>query len=602
MADYSRHKERKPEDTVFEIQRILNEKGFFPLVRWLPNSYKGARTCRVTLYPTQLGTNGKGTDEIYCSASGYAELMERLNNGMLNLRDKSDSFQEETGFIEFPDEMIRSVPEILEDPDPFTAWALPAMGLKDPYSQTMFLSRLATVYGPDCSSFPVVPFADPAEGKIQWLPVYLVVDCITGSNGMAAGNTLEEAMVQGLSEVFERAVSRKLISGEAIPPEIPDEELRQYSFYQLIEQIRAEGKYRVTFYDCSLGKEYPVVATCVANLETGTFGIKLGAHPSFAVAVERTLTEALQGKNMLQFSSTCRVGSAEESNNYHNYPNVSKVGDGIYPMTLFSGKPGWEFHEWKRWEGLDNHGFLQNMLQLLAEEGYRPLFRDTSFLGFPSCHIVVPGLSNLYRVDEMLVRAINSGVRLLPAWRRFPDLTEDEETLLLRMIRFKEHSILENETSAMAQKPIAGIYALNRIAAWLAMKHGEFDNSLHFFSILIKKERDPQQQIYLRAMSQYVTAREKGQDPEQARTLIRKLFREDIAQRVCEDTEDESAVMERQFPRLTCFDCEHCPASGKDCDYANERKILLTAAKSMKQENVSQKKLLQKLCAMMYTE
>ena len=81
--DYSKFKERKPEDTVLEIQRILHEVGLFPVISWGDKSYEGARSCRITLHPTEYGTNGKGTDELYATASGYGELIERLENNII---------------------------------------------------------------------------------------------------------------------------------------------------------------------------------------------------------------------------------------------------------------------------------------------------------------------------------------------------------------------------------------------------------------------------------------------------------------------------------------------------------------------------------------
>ena len=597
MSNYAKHKERRPEDTVLEVQRILHGLGLFPVGKWLDSSCEGAHTIRFSLYPTALGTNGKGTDEVYTSASGLAELMERLNNGLITIRDKMDSFQDETGFVEFPDEVEKSIPEIVKDPDPFTEAAMQALGLEDPFSQSMLLKTIASLYGTKGNGLVTVPFADPFSHKIRWIPLQLA-HTITGSNGMAAGNTLEEAMVQGLSEIFERAVNRELLKGNAVPPMIPDEALKPYSFYPLIERLRTEWKYRVTLYDCSLGKGYPVVALCVCDPETGYFGLKLGAHPSFAVAVERTLTEALQGRKAEAFSTICRAGSPEEAVNFHNFPNVCKTGDGVYPLTLFTEEPGWAFRHWDRWEGLDNHGMLKGMLKLLRDEGYEPLFRDTSFLGFPSCYIVVPRLSELYRLNETFLHVMNANARIMPTWKRFPDLSDEEERRLLRFIRFKEHSILENTVNILTQRPLSQAYAPFRIAAWLALKHGEFAVARHFFHTLLRSETNPDQAIYLRAMAKYADLRGKGCDAGQVRALIKKLFREDIADRVCADVEDESKVMERQFKPLNCYDCEHCEVAGTECDYPNVRRILVSVAKGMRAENVSQEALLKGLEAL----
>ena len=596
MADYSKYKDRKPEDTVFEIRRILNEIGFFPVVQWTSDSYEGACSNRVSLYPTSAGTNGKGTDKVYCMASGFAELMERLNNGILFNRDRMDPIKEETGFTEFPDEKEMTVREILDDPDPFTRTVLEEMGCGDYFSQVRFLMSIAEQYKPGSDVIPVVPFADPRDGKIRYISQLLALG-VVGSNGMAAGNTLAEAMVQGLSEVFERAVSHKLILDGLVPPEIPDEELQKYSFYRLIEQVRAEGRYRVTLYDCSLGKGWPVAGICVNNLETGKFGMKLGAHPSFAVACERTLTEALQGRNMEEFSSICKAGSREESATHFNYPNISKTGNGIYPVTLFTGKPDWEFKPWTQWEGLDNRGFLKGMMRLLREEGWQPLFRDTSFLGFPSCFILVPGLSDLFLPGPAQAHYLYSATKSLVSWQRFPDLTEEEEKRFLRMIRYKESSLMENDIAYFSLRPLSDNYSLYRIAAWIALKHGDFETSGHFFRNCEKYWDDKFRKLYYNAMVQYTKHRGNGLTPEEAKKFIVHFYREDVARKVCEDTADEQGVMQKNFTKLSCFDCENCQAAKNgDCRYVPIREGMIRSFKAMKAENVSQEALLEELC------
>ena len=597
MADYSKYKERKPEDTVFEIRRILNGIGLFPVVQWLDKSYEGARSNRVTLYPTTVGTNGKGTDELYCTASGFAELIERMNNGLLFQRDRLDDLSEELGFREYPDEKDLTISEILSNPDPLTERVFSSVGADSFLSRLAFLNTFAEQYGPDNKTIPAVPFTDPATGSICYLP-YLLVLGVAGSNGMAAGNTLTEAIVQGLSEVFERAVSHELLLARAVPPEIPDEELKKYSFYHLIEEVRAQGKYRVTLYDCSLGKGWPVAGICVNNLETGKFGMKLGAHPSFAVACERTLTEALQGRNMEQFSSICIAGTREEASEHNNYMNVSKTGNGIYPATMFTGKPGWEFRPWTEWEGLDNKGFLKGMLRLLKQEGLRPLIRDTSFLGFPSCFIVVPGFSELFLMGKTQVHMMNTSKKVLSYWSRFPDLEREEEERMLRLIRYRESSVLENMIGMFSMRPLSDRYQLDRIGAWLSLKLGDFRTSAHYFHKLEKKEEiDTDERIYYNALVRYAKTRQNGLPAQEASRLIIKLYREDVSRRVCEDTADEQGVMQKMFTRLSCFDCENCRAAESgDCQYPVHRRIIVQIYRAMKAENVNQEKLLKELC------
>jgi len=398
VTNYSKYKERAPQDTVIEIQRILNEIGLFPVLQWVERSYEGARSCRVTLHPTDYGTNGKGTDELYATASAYGELMERLENNILTYRDRGDDMLADAGFREFPDETERAIDDIIKDPDPYSAVMLPKMGFSDPLSQRVCLKEFSALYGRSDGRLTTVPFADPVEGKIQQLPISFITE-MTLSNGMAAGNTLEEAMVQAMSEIFERAVQVALLTGKAVPPAIPEEEIRKYSIYSLIEQMQAEDHYRVQLLDCSMGKGWPVAGLMITDLKTGRFGIKLGAHPSFAVAVERTLTESLQGRNIESFVNSSSAGTLEQSTNMHNITNMAKVAVGYYPASLLSDVPDWEYRPWTRWEALakgpenSNRAFLKEMLALLKAEGLN--YGQRLFL---------PGLSLLLHSGSRLFR------------------------------------------------------------------------------------------------------------------------------------------------------------------------------------------------------
>ena len=587
LKSYEKYKERTPEETIFEIQRILHGLGIFPVLRWIDQPLRGARANHLTLYPSSLGVNGKGTDELYASASAHAELMERLQNGAMMPYAKPDSFYDEIGFREFPDERIVPVDEILENPDPFTETVLSALGFTDYFTKHRFLDITTDLSGKTLT----IPFADLTRHEICWVPRGPLFTFNT-SNGMAAGNTMEEAMVQAFSEIFERYVNREILSGRAIPPTIPRQELEKYAFYQLIEQIEATGRYEVTLYDCSLGKGFPVAGCCIADLVDGTFGVKLGAHPSLAVSVERTLTEAFQGRNIEAFTHINMIGSLRQSTYYHNFPNVGKTGSGFYPYALFADEPGWAWQPWTRWEGLGNLGFLREMLKIAENEGWHVLARDSSFLGFPACQIVIPGVSNLHPFTPLKYRSVVSGQMLLNSWNRFPDLSEDEETRLLRLIQFKENAILENQIGSMSNKPLSSRFSMNKIAAYLALKHERFDMAAHYFKLMETSGEFPDDIAYLHAMAMYATARAKGQDGAQALAVVQKLSRKDVARRVCEDTEDLAHIMQRKFPRLSCFDCAHCDLAGVDCELPAVMDIMSKVYKAFDVNNVSQERLL----------
>lgn len=562
---YSKHKDCSPEETVRKIQGILNDAGLFPITEWCRNLiYPGVCSNRVTLFPSRLGTNGKGTNELYAAASGHAELIERMENGILpsgmGLRQVLEKVH---GFSWAPDEKYVPSAKFIEGNDRFTKYVLEGMGLLD---KEVWM-RCFHCIGTKDNTISVVPFADPKEGDVKWLLAPLVL-AICGSNGMAAGNTMEEAMVQALSEIFERYVSFKLIAGEATPPIIPDEVLQEYGFWPLIEAIRSDGDYEVSIYDCTLGKCFPVAGCIIVNKNTGTFGLKLGSHPSFAVAVERTLTEAMQGRLSIEsFSKLNHAASLKEATNFHNPTNVNKVGIGVYNASLFHKKPDWEFAPWKEWEGLDNRGFLKKMLSLLEQENFAPLVRDVSFLGFPACYIVVPGMSQMYPPESLTLRQINTIRKLYEAHRHFPHLTAEEEDALLKMIRFKENSVNENQLGSLLGLPVYGNRMNSEIVGgFLAYKRGDFVLASHFFGRRLRITEDEVERQLITARLNYLGYLQKGFTREESAQLIRRFFREEVAERVVEEMAEPETVMERIFPKTNCPDCEHCELKGVECD------------------------------------
>ena len=113
------------------------------------------------------------------------------------------------------------------------------------------------------------------------------------SNGMSAGNTLAEAQVQCLSEIFERAVKREIIEGEFALPDVPQAVLAKYPGILAGIQALEEQGFPVLVKDASLGGEFPVMCVTLMNPRTGGVFASFGAHPSLEVALERTLYKTI---------------------------------------------------------------------------------------------------------------------------------------------------------------------------------------------------------------------------------------------------------------------------------------------------------------------
>ena len=253
---------------------------------------------RITVKGLKIGTNGKGMSREYALASGYAEFMERAENGMLARQHLETALQPEFGFYHHPDEILADAGAYARDCDETVQRWFRVLNLcTDEEKQAFLLALSSLYYGREDGKIPLFPFIDEFSGKTVYLPVLLTL-IATGTNGLAAGNTFHEAVVQGLSELFERYVQLEILRNDLTLPEIPRDAIRFPGISELIRAIEETGRYCVRVYDASLGKGFPVAAALIIDRERGTFGFRFGAHPSFAVALERTLTEAFQGKQL----------------------------------------------------------------------------------------------------------------------------------------------------------------------------------------------------------------------------------------------------------------------------------------------------------------
>ena len=86
-----------------------------------------------------------------------------------------------------------------------------------------------------------------------------------------------------------------------------------------------------------------------------------------------------------------------------------------------------------------------------------------------------------------------------------------------------------------------------------------------------------------------------GVSRENALAALEVLFGEDLMRRADEETCDVAAMMEKVFPRLQCYDCEHCELAGTHCEYPRAAKILKKIDKALEHSKVSQEELLKAL-------
>src|SRR5690606_6826544 len=258
-----------------------------------------------------------------------------------------------------------------------------------------------------------LPYVRKSDGKVVYFPSNLI-DNLFLSNGMSAGNTLAEAQVQCLSEIFERAVKREILEGEITLPDVPQEVLAKYpGILAGIKGLEEQG-FPVLVKDASLGGAFPVMCVTLMNPRTGGVFASFGAHPSFEVALERSLTELLQGRSFEGLNDlpqpTFRSNAVTEPNNFVEHFIDSS---GVVSWRFFSAKADYEFVEWdftgNRESGqgdntstaanADEAATLFGILEDMGKEVYMAVYEH---LGAPACRILVPGYSEISPVEDLI--------------------------------------------------------------------------------------------------------------------------------------------------------------------------------------------------------
>jgi ribosomal protein S12 methylthiotransferase accessory factor len=211
--------------------------------------------------------------------------------------------------------------------------------------------------------------------------------------------------VQCLSEIFERAVKREILEGEIALPDVPQEVLAKYpGIVAGIAGLEAQG-FPVLVKDASLGGTYPVMCVTLMNPRTGGVFASFGAHPSLQVALERSLTELLQGRSFEGLNDLPRPTFASEAvTEPNNFVEHFIDSSGIVSWRFFSAKADYDFVEWDfsgqgENSNAEEAATLFGILEAMGKEVYTAVYDQ---LGAVACRILVPGYSEIYPVEDLI--------------------------------------------------------------------------------------------------------------------------------------------------------------------------------------------------------
>ena len=587
--DKNFYKKCSPEETIRRIREILYNCGIY--IMELNDTQDGfyhshLHIANDNLLQFDIQTNGKGMTPAYSLASGYAEMMERLQN---NLKFDGQKFVTKKFLATLPEDSLfrKKVEEagIALDYEAFPdekKFEIEAYLNSDncilPAFQKQYLwEHIADLKGLELNC---MPYYEVFSKKTRYIPQALC----SGSNGMCAGNSPAEAIVQGFSEIFERYALRKIMLDECIPAQIPIEYFEGTAIYN---KIMALQNRKVVVLDCSFGMRLPVIGALIIDTEHYKYRLMMAGATTATVALERCLTEHFQASHPEDamhdiFGYKPFPNRTAKESRLTNFLWSVNRGDGeLDVVKLLTSPADFPFEGFPTVEGNTHEDELSYIFnQILQPNNFDCYIRDNSILGFPSYHIIIPGMSDVFRSyfeDDQFYHLYDE-----LCFEKELDFKAQTKEWMSRLAHVHVDSLknpkgwaptiyggfLYNQTT----KDDTPDYRLFLATIFLHCKeYSAAYQQLKNFVDTLDANEDAEMRPYFNCCLLYVKMKSENHSDNEIFNALCKLFDASLAQEVMEDMSKDDQLQYYNMP--TCFQCEDCPVAD-GCQYLSAMRIV----------------------------
>ncbi len=343
--------------------------------------------------PNHIYTNGKGINELSCTASALGEYIERIqtNNFFIEFYMQNKEFYPDQKSFTDVNNCLNSTLNKFYNPN-----------------DELELEDFLDFNSDDQENIICLPFINQSNNKEVYFPTNIIHNLYV-SNGLATGNTPDETKVQALSEIFERYVKIKIIKEGYSLPKIPQDTVKSFpKLYEDIQSLEEKG-FNIQVLDASLGGEFPVVAISLIDSKENSLFVSFGCHPILEVCLERTITELMQGRSVEDLNSFEKPSFNESIiNNSFNIELHFINSDGKMNFSFLNKNSSFSFSPWK-YDGInsgDEYKFLFDITKAMNKDIY---LREYDYIGFYSCQIIIPSISEIYPIDDLVYNNANRG-------------------------------------------------------------------------------------------------------------------------------------------------------------------------------------------------
>jgi ribosomal protein S12 methylthiotransferase accessory factor len=542
-------KDDLPESTVRKIKKILSALQLRVTLLSERNPAPNLFSMRLKVDESDMASNGKGTTREYAMASAYAELIERIQTMPIPLV-----------YGLYPPDLVRlKRSEITRHAGLMVETLMSAGSSK--------LDRVLDLLGKfernRPSSICCVPFKSMFDGRIEYVPVDVVY--MYRTHGMCAGNTREEALTQGICEILERFSNFHFVKVGSTPPDVPVSYIKRYPLlYRMCNALQNKGLH-VRVKDCSLDMGVPVAALIVQDIEHGKYYVKFGSHACFEIALERCFTEAMQGREIsdLYDHMSGHVHPFEYTSS--NMESIFSNGRGAYPESFFMQGSSRSFYPW--WEENDfqsNEETLEYLMSALRAMGRDVCVRDTSFFGFPTYHVVIPGFSEVICVHRDLEQQLRSYVVEERITRGIREKHVDWASISREIdVMVAQHNLKGSLEPLSERLQLPWIFnqpdgdvPIEMVRICIAYKLGRLDRAIKLCDGLQTKKLDADKQTDYRCLANVLSLLKQKVKRKRILKDLSLFYGEERVESTLEYLEKSIGLKELQ--KRMCFDCARC--------------------------------------------
>ncbi len=577
---FKRYKAKSPNETINEIRNTLHKLGILMKEEHFKDKDSMFYSCSIFicnegLDEYNLGCNGKGMTAEYALASAYGEFMERLQNNLIFMHQdfaKSKFLSQLKENQPFFYNKIHDENLLLNyNFAPDESYTKSSTENKEIINQ--FITNPDTYYNGllEDEKLTLLPFFNVFEEKIEKLPIELIIHNCT-SNGMSAGNTPKEALIQGLSEIFERYAIRLIYKENLSLPSIPKEYFKGTKIYENIIHLEKENGWEIDIKDCSCGKKIPAIGVLIHDKINIKHQFHIGVDPSPITALERSLTEIYQGRTDVLFheidlayqSRLMTDMDLKETEMFKTYVDSR----GIYPISLFSKNYKYSFEGFNSDLGLSDDSDLNYMIETVKQLGFKMYIRNSSFLNFPAFHVYIPGMSEIKNVfsSTHFNRQYKKTRNYFLTAHNLPKASNTEIETLLEYIKWDEKNV--NVMKFFNNKDGLLTKDTDLVLAVLNIKIGNNREAIKHIDKYIESIKTIEGITFFKCIKDILFV--KDNNNKEFIELMNKIYSPEVIKNASSFIEEKNIL--DYFNFSSCFECDKCKIYSS-CSFFNVLKI-----------------------------